>query len=94
MERTATHETSRGTATSIAGLIETPHGPMECVDAPGFVTMLIINPEDSAQSRVGFLLYEPEFKMGMVAQMDADQARMVAASFLRLADELSPRVDH
>lgn len=91
-ERSATFEDMHGTATCLGGQrIETSHGTVEIVDAPGILTMLAINPVP-ADSRVCILVYGPgePAGVGMIAQLDPGNARTVDASLLRLADQLDP----
>jgi hypothetical protein len=89
---TAQHETSRGVAVPLGGqTIKTPHGTVSMNDAPGFSTLLISH-EDSDFSRIGLLIYAPAEPcgVGLLAQIDATQARTFAASLLRLAAVLDP----
>lgn len=91
--RAPAHETSRGEAVSLEGRrVETRHGMIRLADAPG-LTSMSVDHKDPAQSRVGLILYRPaapgeEMGFGMVGQVDANQARSFAASFLRLANKL------
>jgi hypothetical protein len=85
--KTDTYETIRGEATKVGCLMSTPHGEVDVLDAPGFSTLLIKH-EDNAMSRVGMLVYDPDIRTGMIAQLDADAARTVAASLMRLANQL------
>lgn len=86
-------------------LVKTPRGVVKCDDAPGYTTCLIEHP-DPAWRRIGFLLYAPggdyagagTFALGvgkgMIAQLTADQARLVGNSLLRLADTLDSGGSH
>lgn len=89
--RTDTYEQTFGVAAKIGGTMQTPHGEIDVVDAPGLSSLLVVHPTDPSQSRIGLLLYDPEIRTGMIGQLDADTARTFAASFLRLADQLEPR---
>lgn len=92
--RTETFESTRGVANRIAGMLQTPQGDIDAVDAPGISTLLITNERDPSMSRIGVLVYDPEYRMGMVAQVDADVARTIGASFYRLAERLSPQTNN
>lgn len=92
--QTETFEVTGGVSTRIGGMLETAHGVIDVRDVSVFSTLSVTHRTDPAQSRVGILLIDLETKKGMVAQVDAAAARTLAASFLRLADLLEPRVDH
>lgn len=95
MDRTPEFEETRGVAFRLGEhLIETPHGVVRMTDAPGYSTLLLDagKPEDSA---IGFLLYRPaaekgDVGVGLISQMNATQARTIAASLLRLAAKIDP----
>jgi len=91
-----TFEQHVGTAGRLGGVeIQTIRGPVFAVDAPGYSTMLLSFKDQPEQSRAMLLLYEPgrdgSKGAGMMAQLDADQARTVAASLLRLAALIDTR---
>lgn len=91
--RAPPHETSRGEAEPLEGRrMETRHGMIRLADAPG-LTSISVDHKDPTRSRVGLILYRPaapgeELGFGMIGQLDANQARSFAASFLRLANKL------
>lgn len=93
-ERTETFEATLGVADKIGGLINTPRGVVNAIDAPGVMTLLALRNDDPKMSRVAVLLYDPELGAGFVAQLDASTARTTAASLMRLADKLEPKRDH
>lgn len=80
-------------------LIRTPRGTVKVTDAPGYLTFPVEHP-DPEWRRIGLLLYVPggdyagsgTFALGvgsgMAAQMTPDQARLVATSLNRMADQL------
>lgn len=87
---TATAVSSRSEATKLGCLnVLTPQGPVHFHDAPGFMTTVIERP--GIQPTVGVMLYDPEPGHGLVSQFDGEHARQMAASLLRLADEIDPR---
>lgn len=88
--KTTTAESSRGEATRLGCLdVMTPQGPVHFHDAPGFMTTTIERP--GVATSIGVLSYDPEDGRGLVCQLDGDGARTMAASLLRLADEIDPR---
>lgn len=88
---TATAESTRGEATKLGRLdVMTPQGPVHFHDAPGFMTTVIERP--GIAKTIGVMSYEPGPPgHGLVTQLDGDAARQMAASLLRLADEIDPR---
>lgn len=93
--RTDTFEESRGVAMALGDIvIETPHGRVLCTDAPGLTT-LFIEHSDPGASRIAIVAYTPPETEGgtgtaMIAQLDDEVARTIAASLLRLADRIKP----
>jgi len=94
-----TYERSQGEAIPFgACTVVMPRGDIEAVDAPGYTTLLVTH-SDPAFNRIAFLLYAPGQDTrtpgkGMIAQMTADQARNIAASLVRLAEQLEPGRTH
>jgi hypothetical protein len=95
-QRTETFEQTRGEARPIGPrAILTEVGQVVVVDAPGIKTMQVAH-QDASWNRVGVMIYDaPPGGVGqgggLVCQLDADAARSVGASLLRLADWLAPR---
>jgi ABC-type amino acid transport substrate-binding protein len=88
--KTGTAESTRGEATKLGCIdVVTPQGPVHFHDAPGFMTTVIERP--GVATSIGVLSYDPAAGQGMVVQLDGDSARTMAASLLRLADEIDPR---
>ena len=91
--KTDTYEETVGEAEQIGCIdIQTVRGPVHCHDAPGIMTFRADIPGE--QSGVWLLAYDPEARQhsgkgfGLIHQMKPDEARTVAASLLRLANQI------
>lgn len=98
---TDTHESSRGVAATFGPRdVQTPQGVVQVEDGPGFQTLIVRSDNPAHQPTVGFLVYDPDpakcdgVGWGLLAQMEPDIARSIAASLLRLADQLKPLRPH
>lgn len=90
---TGTSENMRGVAVPLGCRdVETPQGVVHFHDAPGFMTWLV--ERQDIESTVGIALYDPDDGRGLVSQHTAESARSIAASLLRLADQIDPREPH
>lgn len=74
-------------------LIHTSRGLVDTVEVSGFSTMTIS--KHGKHISIAILLYQPPEKgekegVGMLNQLDAPSAREMAASLLRLADDVEP----
>ncbi|QZP06841.1 hypothetical protein [Caenibius sp. WL] len=89
IEKTKTYQQTRAQLGRIGPIVmETPRGPVEVEDAPGFLTMQV--DREGAPHSIAVLVYEPRpgKGRGLVVQMDANSARAVAASLMMMADRL------
>lgn len=97
LERTADFEETRGVAVSVGPMvIETPHGQVMVLDAPGLTTTKIERP--GVPTSIALIVYDPEpvpdlgnLGTALLAQLDPEIARAIAASLLRLANEIDGR---
>lgn len=74
--------------------IVTAHGTVQSEEVPGLTTLLINRGE--GESSIAVLVYMPaldgeQIGMGVLTQLNANGARNVAASLLKLANDIAPQ---
>lgn len=95
------NDDARSIGSSVKGVgcqdVNLPRGPVHFCEAPGFLTSTVhADGDDQPATAVAVLVYDPvplpgrDRGRGLLAQMDAAAAREVAASLMRLADQLDP----